>query len=198
MYCLASHRREQEKKYFVHVYRYLFLFQWGNIMSHLHYSLSFYCGKYLPEYRVKILLQQQVRGQRLPPRGMGMGAEIYRGGPSCALPETSSGCQPRTHADWPTELNPTPCCNNKCCWYFNRSWFLLPCHSYLGIYSHFFLKHCTFCRDFILFDSDIFCGCAFHPLAVFGWHREIFFKKRRMHVWSTKRDLFAKPFYGWV
>ena len=66
------------KKYFVHVYRYLFLFQWGNIMSHLHYSLSFYCGKYLPEYRVKILLQQ-VRGQRLPPRGMGMGAEIYRG-----------------------------------------------------------------------------------------------------------------------
>ena len=26
----------------------------------------------------KILLQQQVRGQRLPPRGMGMGAETYR------------------------------------------------------------------------------------------------------------------------
>ena len=40
------------KKYFVHVYRYLFLFQWGNIMSHLHYSVSFYCSKYLPEHRL--------------------------------------------------------------------------------------------------------------------------------------------------
>ena len=63
-----------------------------------------------------------------------------------------------------TQIARKYCCNNKCCWCFSRSWFLLPCHSYLGIYSHFFLKHCTFCRDFILFDSDIFCGCAFHPL----------------------------------
>ena len=62
-----------------------------------------------------------------------------------------------------TQIARKYCCNNKCCWYFNRSWFLLPCHSYLGIYSHFFLKHCTFCRDFILFDSDIFCGSSVHP-----------------------------------
>ena len=29
---------------------------------------------------------------------------------------------------------------------------------------------------------------------MFGLHCEFFFTKRRMHAWSTKRSLFAKPF----
>ena len=33
---------------------------------------------------------------------------------------------------------------------------------------------------------------------MFGWHRDFFFKKRRMYVWSTKRSLFVIPFHGWV
>ena len=52
MYYLASQRSVHKIKYIAHVYRYLFLFQWGNIMSHLHYSLSFYCSKYLSEHKL--------------------------------------------------------------------------------------------------------------------------------------------------
>jgi glycerol-3-phosphate dehydrogenase len=51
--CTIWHHTEENKiKYFAHVYRYLFSFQRGNNVSHLHYSLSFYCSKYLPEHRL--------------------------------------------------------------------------------------------------------------------------------------------------
>ena len=98
------------KKYFVPVYRYLFLFQWGNIMSHLHYSC--------------VILLQQILTR--------------------------------------TQIARKYCCNNKCCWCFSRSWFLLPCCSSPGIHISFWnIARSAGISSFLTL--IFFCGSSVHP-----------------------------------